>query len=85
MADYGHKNYGAKVNLSIWEPKVSPTQFSSASMLIAGGSKEQFQSIRAGWIVSQKGSWVFDLIFLIFHFLNYISSYIKMSLRFIDG
>ncbi|CAN7014120.1 unnamed protein product [Brassica rapa subsp. trilocularis] len=51
MADYGHKNYGAKVNLSIWEPKVSPTQFSSASMLIAGGSKEQFQSIRAGWIV----------------------------------
>ncbi|XP_009137348.1 uncharacterized protein LOC103861393 isoform X2 [Brassica rapa] len=53
MADYGHKNYGAKVNLSIWEPKVSPTQFSSASMLIAGGSKEQFQSIRAGWIVYQ--------------------------------
>ncbi|KAG2239970.1 hypothetical protein Bca52824_091201 [Brassica carinata] len=53
MAEYGHNNYGAKVNLSIWEPKVSPTQFSSASMLIAGGSKEQFQSIRAGWIVYQ--------------------------------
>nr|VDD40199.1 unnamed protein product [Brassica oleracea] len=53
MAEYGHNNYGAKVNLSIWEPKVSPTQFSSASMLIGGGSKEQFQSIRAGWIVYQ--------------------------------
>ncbi|KAJ0263437.1 hypothetical protein HA466_0037930 [Hirschfeldia incana] len=50
MAVYTHTNYGAKVNLSIWEPKVSPTQFSSASMLIAGGPKEQFQSVRAGWI-----------------------------------
>ncbi|KAF8085875.1 hypothetical protein N665_0643s0004 [Sinapis alba] len=51
MAEYSHKNYGAKVSLNLWEPKVSPTQFSSASMLIARGSKKQFQSIRAGWIV----------------------------------
>ena len=52
MAEYRHQVFGAKVNFSIWEPEVSPTQFSSASMLIAQGSKEQFQSVRAGWIVS---------------------------------
>ncbi|CAN6986991.1 unnamed protein product [Brassica rapa subsp. trilocularis] len=53
VAEYRHQVFGAKVNFSIWEPEVSPTQFSSASMLIAQGSKEQFQSIRAGWIVYQ--------------------------------
>uniref|UniRef100_A0A0D3A5J0 Neprosin PEP catalytic domain-containing protein n=2 Tax=Brassica oleracea var. oleracea TaxID=109376 RepID=A0A0D3A5J0_BRAOL len=53
VAEYRHQVFGAKVNFSIWEPEVSPTQFSSASMLIAQGSTEQFQSIRAGWIVYQ--------------------------------
>ncbi|CAH2078185.1 unnamed protein product [Thlaspi arvense] len=48
--EYRYYNFGAKVNLSIWEPEVSPTQFSSESLLMADGSKEQFQGIRAGWI-----------------------------------
>ncbi|KAJ0239591.1 hypothetical protein HA466_0232030 [Hirschfeldia incana] len=50
VAEYRHSVFGANVNLSMWEPEVSPTQFSSSSMLIAQGSKAQFQSIRAGWI-----------------------------------
>ncbi|CAA7061397.1 unnamed protein product [Microthlaspi erraticum] len=53
VGEYKYYHYGAKGNLNLWEPEVSPTQFSSASMLIAGGSNEQFQAIRAGWIVYQ--------------------------------
>ncbi|EOA16770.1 hypothetical protein CARUB_v10004983mg, partial [Capsella rubella] len=53
VVQYKKLHYGAKGNLNIWEPEVSPNQFSLASILIATGSKEQFQGIRAGWIVYQ--------------------------------
>ncbi|XP_020873527.1 uncharacterized protein LOC110226370 [Arabidopsis lyrata subsp. lyrata] len=53
VAQYKKFHYGAKGNLNIWEPEVSPNQFSLASITIAAGSNEQFQGIRAGWIVYQ--------------------------------
>ncbi|WZZ25449.1 hypothetical protein YC2023_008850 [Brassica napus] len=53
VGEFKYDNYGGKANLSIWEPEVSPTQISSASMLVATGNYEHFQSIRAGWIVYQ--------------------------------
>ncbi|KFK28897.1 hypothetical protein AALP_AA7G062300, partial [Arabis alpina] len=53
VGEFRDVHYGAKGNLNIWEPDVSPTQFSLASILIAGGSNEKFQGIRAGWIVYQ--------------------------------
>ncbi|CAN8325670.1 unnamed protein product [Cochlearia groenlandica] len=53
MGTYNNKNYGAKGNLNVWEPQVSPNQVSSGTMLIARGNKEQFQSVRVGWIVYQ--------------------------------
>jgi len=53
LAQYKYSHYGARGNLNLWEPEVSPTQFSLASMLISSGLNEQFQGIRAGWIVSQ--------------------------------
>ncbi|WZY69306.1 hypothetical protein YC2023_001546 [Brassica napus] len=53
VGEFKYDNYGGKANLSIWEPEVSPTQISSASMLVATGNYEHFESIRAGWIVYQ--------------------------------
>ncbi|KAL0873504.1 hypothetical protein Bca101_023209 [Brassica carinata] len=51
VGEFKYDNYGGKAKLSIWEPEVSPTQISSASMLVATGTYERFESIRAGWIV----------------------------------
>ncbi|XP_024004630.1 uncharacterized protein LOC18030932 [Eutrema salsugineum] len=51
VGEYRYYHYGTKANLNIWEPQVSPTQFSLASIVVARGYKEQFQGIRAGWIV----------------------------------
>ena len=60
MGEFKYDNYGGKARLSIWEPEVSPTQISSASMLVATGTYERFESIRAGWIVSQNLVFFFD-------------------------
>ncbi|KAL9287846.1 putative neprosin [Arabidopsis thaliana] len=54
---YKYSHYGARGNLNLWEPEVSPTQFSLASMLISSGLNEQFQGIRAGWIDHITGNW----------------------------
>lgn len=74
MAQYKKFHYGAKGNLNIWEPKVSPNQFSLASIVVATGSNELFQGIRAGWIVSQ--DLVFSLALSELHSLIYIDFYI---------
>jgi len=65
VAQYKKFHYGAKGNLNIWEPEVSPNQFSLASITISAGSNEQFQGIRAGWIVSH--NLVFSLAFSELH------------------
>ncbi|CAH8275617.1 unnamed protein product [Arabidopsis lyrata] len=46
---YKDYHYGAKGNINVWNPNVSPDQFSLAAMTVSGN--EGFQSISAGWIV----------------------------------
>ncbi|KAG7541777.1 Neprosin [Arabidopsis thaliana x Arabidopsis arenosa] len=46
---YKDYHYGAKGNINVWNPNVSPDQFSLAAMTVSGD--EGFQSITAGWIV----------------------------------
>ncbi|CAB79294.1 putative protein [Arabidopsis thaliana] len=46
---YKDDHYGAKGNINVWNPNVSPDQFSLAAMAVSGN--KGFQSISAGWIV----------------------------------
>ena len=49
----GHKYYGAKATINVWEPKIQqPNEFCLSQMWILGGSfGEDLNSIEAGWQV----------------------------------
>ncbi|XVF59078.1 hypothetical protein PTKIN_Ptkin07bG0245900 [Pterospermum kingtungense] len=52
VIQYPNQNFGAKATMNVWNPSVSGTQFSSASISIENDSSpEKIEVIMAGWIV----------------------------------
>ncbi|GLT62625.1 hypothetical protein SLA2020_352460 [Shorea laevis] len=49
----GRLYHGAGRFVSIWNPTVSPGQFSATAVSINGGPPDQFSVIRVGWIVDR--------------------------------
>ncbi|OMO62291.1 hypothetical protein COLO4_33146 [Corchorus olitorius] len=50
-AEYTKHNYGAKATINVWNPSVSPNQYSVASLWIANGPHETLNVLMAGWAV----------------------------------
>ncbi|OMO72191.1 hypothetical protein CCACVL1_17894, partial [Corchorus capsularis] len=50
-AEYTKHNYGAKATINVWNPSVSPNQYSVASLWVANGPHETLNVLMAGWAV----------------------------------
>ncbi|XP_022737213.1 uncharacterized protein LOC111290082 [Durio zibethinus] len=48
-AEYTKHNFGAKATMNVWNPRVSPNQFSFSNIWIANGPLETVNAIQAGW------------------------------------
>uniref|UniRef100_M4DS15 Neprosin PEP catalytic domain-containing protein n=1 Tax=Brassica campestris TaxID=3711 RepID=M4DS15_BRACM len=55
VAQYYALNFGGKGNINVWDPQVEPDQYSLSSLYVQGGSREDFETISAGWIANKKG------------------------------